>query len=199
MSSPVSAPISATACVILAGGRSRRFGANKAFAELRGVRLIDHLVERLSTQTNGPIAINAPADMGDAARGYALIPDRLTGDIGPLAGLHAALSWAADEGIERVITTPVDTPMLPNDYVARLLESGAPSVSRYQDRTHSLHGIWSVALRSDLEHAIQTGLRAAHQWAAACEAQECVFPAQSGPDPFFNINTKDDLRDLLDL
>ncbi|MEM9571316.1 MAG: molybdenum cofactor guanylyltransferase [Pseudomonadota bacterium] len=187
------------ACVVLAGGRSRRFGSNKAFAEIRGARLIDQLVQRLAAQTSGPIAINAPSDGGYARNEHTLISDRMSGDIGPLAGLHAALSWAEDEGMEMVITTPVDTPLLPSDYVRRLLDRGAPSVSQYQDRTHPLNAIWPTALRKQLEQFIQDGMRKAFKWSAACGAADCVFPEQPGPDPFFNINTQDDLQTLLNL
>lgn len=199
MSRQVSAAIPDIACVVLAGGRSRRFGSNKAFAEIRGARLIDQLVQRLAAQTSGPIVINAPGDGGYAHDKNALISDQMSGDIGPLAGLHAALSWAEAEGLEMVITTPVDTPLLPNDYVRRLFDNGAPSVSHYQDRTHPLNAIWPTTLCKELEHRIRNGMRKAFEWSAACGAADCVFPEQPGPDPFFNINTQDDLQSLLKL
>jgi molybdopterin-guanine dinucleotide biosynthesis protein A len=179
--------------VILAGGRSRRFGSNKALAAFHGTRLVDHLVGRLRDQTAGPIAVNASDALGDETH----VSDRIEGDIGPLAGLHAALCWAGENQQDAVITTPVDTPMLPADYVARLAETGAPAVAHYNDRTHALHGIWPTALRDRLEACIQGGMRAARDWCAAIEAATCPFPATPGHDPFFNVNTPEDLARLL--
>ena len=185
------------ACVILAGGRSRRFGSNKALAEFHGTRLVDHLVMRLAAQTSGPIAINASELADGGLHDYALVPDRIEGDIGPLAGLHAALFWASQQGFDAVITTPVDTPALPDDFIARLSAAGAPAIATHEQRIHALHGLWPTALHTRLEIAIGEGLRAARDWGKAINATECAFTARGAPDPFFNVNTPEDLARLL--
>jgi len=69
-----------------------------------GERLIDLVIKRLESQTNGPIAINAPQDLIKAPRRYSIITDLCEGDIGPLAGLHTALVWAGRCGYDAVIT-----------------------------------------------------------------------------------------------
>lgn len=189
-------PLPELPCVILAGGQSRRFGSNKAFATLRGARLIDHLRARIKHQSAGPIAINAPTGAGFDDVSEPLIIDRLTGNLGPLAGLHAAMSWAKDAGYSAVITTPVDTPVLPNDFVERLVATGAPAIVNYKDRGHYLHGLWRTSLTDQLESAIERGMRSARDWAAECNAATCEFHEQAGLDPFFNVNTPDDLLTL---
>ena len=191
-----SAPLPDIACVILAGGQSRRFGSNKAFASFRGTRLIDGLIERIKNQISGPIGINAPTAIGFDDIGQPLVSDYLTGSLGPLAGLHAAMSWATKAGYDAVITTPVDTPILPYDFVERLVATGAPAIAKCNDRLHFLHGLWSTALTEQLESAIECGLRSAQDWAVDCKAVECKFYEQAGLDPFFNVNTVDDLRTL---
>lgn len=180
-------------CVILAGGLSRRFGSNKALAELQGERLIDRAARLLAHQTRGPIVVNA-AEAADF-ESYEVIEDRLAGNVGPLAGIHAAMGWAKEKGFDAVITAPVDTPLLPNDFVARLIASGAPSIASSLGRSHSVHGLWPVSLLPDLERATQEGMRAAGAWAETCGAAECKFAA-AGTDPFFNVNTPDDLAEL---
>lgn len=183
-------------CVILAGGQSRRFGSNKAFAPFQGKRLIDHLITRISYQTTGPIRINAPTGAGFGDMSEPLITDQLTGNLGPLAGLHAAMNWAKMAGYSAVITTPVDTPILPGDFVKRLIETGTPAIAKCNDRLHFVHGLWPTALTEPLESAIERGLRSASDWASECEAATCEFHERAGLDPFFNVNTPDDLRTL---
>lgn len=184
------------ACVILAGGRSQRYGADKALAEINGERLIDIIVKRLEAQTSGTIAINFREEMDQSIGERPILTDRLTGDIGPLAGLHAALTWARDLGYAMVITTPVDTPLLPNSFIANLMESGRPAIASYNGHLQPLHGIWLSSQADQLEQKITTGMRAARDWAEACGARECVFAVDGAMDPFININRPEDLLKL---
>lgn len=188
-----------TACAILAGGRSSRFGANKAFAHLHGVRLIDLVKSRLMNQTVGPIVINTRKYDEIDAGPQPHAPDRIGGDIGPLAGIHAALCWANDRGFEAIITTPVDTPILPDCFINRLSACQAPSVSKYGDAVHFVHGIWSVKQISFLETCISEGMRSVRNWHLACNANQCEFPDGMVIDPFTNINTEEDLANVEDL
>lgn len=183
-------------CVILASGQSRRFGSNKAFAPFKGKRLIDHLIERIEDQNAGPIAINAPTGVGFDDMEQPLIADQLIGNLGPLAGLHAAMKWAKEANYAAVITTPVDTPVLPRDFVERLVATGAPAIAKCDERPHYVHGLWTTALIDQLESAIDRGLRSARDWAVECKAATCYFHKQAELDPFFNVNTPDDLRAL---
>jgi len=186
-------------CVILAGGQSRRFGSNKALAALQGRRLIDLLIARLRSQTSGPIVINASSDHEYDLPTYRFISDQISGEIGPLSGLHAALVWAEQHGFEEVATSPVDTPILPKDFIDRLQRCGSPAIAVSQGRQHVLHGIWPVTLKPELEHAIETGVRAAREWCALAGANACHFPATGDRDPFFNVNTREDLSRLEEL
>jgi len=113
-----------------------------------------------------------------------------------LAGLHTALVWAGRCGYDAVITTPVDTPMLPEDYVGRLRAKGLPSFAKNGTQVHALHGIWPVEDAVILETHILRGLRAARDWVELCDAKECVFSTAELKDPFVNINTPDDLSKL---
>lgn len=197
MSNPKQNKLPDIPCVVLAGGKSRRFGSNKAFATtLHGERLVDVLIKRLELQTSGPIAINAVAEGGFENMEQEIVPDRLPGHLGPLAGIHAAMHWAGKAGYSSVITTPVDTPALPARFVEKLVTNGAPAVAISNDRMHAVHGIWPTNLVNALSEALMDGMRAARDWTAKCEASLCEFNTQAGLDPFFNINTPEDLQML---
>jgi molybdenum cofactor guanylyltransferase len=167
--------------VIVAGGRSRRMGADKLVLELGGKRIIDHVIDRLAPQVDA-LVINANEAIERFA-GHAVIPDlRATGS--PLAGLHAALVWGATHDFTHVLTTSGDTPFLPADLAGKLSPLDvAIAASAGQD--HFLIGLWPVAslplLTEDL-YRVQ-------DWVLKVKAARVTWPG----DPFFNINTLEDL------
>jgi molybdopterin-guanine dinucleotide biosynthesis protein A len=194
--------------VILAGGRATRMGGgDKGLRLLGGQTLLAHVIARLAAQC-GPLAISAN---GDPARmsgfglpvlpdGLPVLPDGLPDFPGPLAGILAGLDWAATFGAPAIVTAAADTPFLPADLVARLTAAAGPAglalaASPDADGTvqrHPTFGLWPVALRHDLRAALQGGLRKITRWADSHQAGTAVFSA--GPfDPFFNVNTPDDL------
>lgn len=186
--------------VVIAGGRSRRFGRNKAAGMLQGKSLLDRIAERLASQTASLAISVASASEPIAAAGFTVIADILGPDVGPLAGLHAAMTWAKScpEEFRWVVTTTVDTPFLPADFVQRLHEaalagSALAAVSYSGSQRHPLHGIWSVELAASLEKFVENAQsRSVQGWADDLGVP--VARWQTEPiDPFFNINTEADL------
>mgnify|MGYP000085109588 CR=1 FL=1 len=189
--------------VILAGGQARRMGGgDKGRLLLDGRSLLDHVIERLEPQVAG-IALNAN---GDAARfedtGLPVLSDSIEGFVGPLAGVLAGLDWAADQGADHIVTAAADTPFFPTDLVTRLIEASAgmerplvldatPDAARGQVR-HPTFGLWPVALREDLRAALGDGLRKVVMWTQRHNGREALF-SDYGLDPFFNVNTPEDL------
>lgn len=187
--------------VILAGGRARRMGGvDKALVELAGQRLIDHVLVRLGPQVAATaISVNDPTETWHAF-GLPLLPDSFPERRGPLAGLLAGLDWAAAKGYDAIVTAAADTPFLPRDLVAGLLAArGAQGVAIAASpdpagrlRPHPVFGLWPVTLREDLRFALLTGARRVGQWAQDHETGQACFDGAA--DPFFNINTPEDLR-----
>jgi molybdenum cofactor guanylyltransferase len=189
--------------VILAGGLARRMGGgDKGLLPLGGRSLLAHVVERLEPQVAG-LALNAN---GDAARfdrfGLPVLADSIDGFVGPLAGVLAGLDWAAGQGATCIVSAAADTPFFPCDLVPRLLMAAegmdrplalaaTPDVRRGQLR-HPTFGLWPVALRDDLRDALEGGLRKVVLWSDQHAGREALF-AVDGVDPFFNVNTPDDL------
>jgi len=189
--------------VILAGGRATRMGGgDKGLLRLGGKTLLDHVIERVAPQV-AHLALNAN---GDAARfaglGLPVLADSVAGNPGPLAGVLAGLDWAADKGGSHIVTAAADTPFLPPDLVPRLLlaseTAGAPiALAATRDAARGVLrqptiGLWPVALRDDLRAALAGGLRKVVLWADGHGAASAVFP-DTPFDPFFNINTPEDL------
>lgn len=180
-----------TAAVILAGGQARRMGGgDKPLLPLAGRPLLAHVIARLGPQVTA-LALNANGDPARfAAFGLPVLPDPVPGQPGPLAGVLAAMDWAAARGEARVLTVAGDTPFLPADLVARL--STQPfAMAESLGRAHPVVALWPIALRAPLRAALAAGEHRVGRFAAGHGAVQVPFPAP--PDPFVNINTPDDL------
>jgi molybdopterin-guanine dinucleotide biosynthesis protein A len=178
------------AALILAGGRGTRLGGvDKAFVNLGGRALIEHLLARLAPQVRD-VAISANGEPRRFnAYGLPVLPDRLAGK-GPLAGVAAGLGWAASIGAEAMLSVPVDTPFIPQDLLASL--TPAPSVAVYAGRQHHLVALWPVGFLPALERFLAApGAYKVRDALALCGAQQVAFGG--GSDPFININTPEDL------
>lgn len=199
--------------VILAGGLATRMGGgDKGRLPLGDRTILDRVIARLTPQVSR-IALNANGDSSRFADlGLPVLPDTIDGYPGPLAGVLAGLDWAATQGADRIVTVAADTPFFPADLVDRLEEAardgryplalaatpretgegslksgGGGRVNR-----HPTFGLWPVALRDDLRAALADGLRKVVLWTDRHGAGEALFPA-GAPDPFFNVNTPEDL------
>ncbi len=203
--------------VIVAGGRGRRFavpalgGGPKALAGLAGTPLIGWVIDRLQAYSM-PMVISAGEETTDfEALGLPVIADGGFAGAGPLAGLYAAMQFAArppqnfPQNFDGVFSVPADTPFLPDDLVPRLVAEAsspaglAPRFAATEERWHPLIGLWPVALASRLRAYLASGGRAVHDWARTVQAKPVTFAVpENGPDPFFNINTQQDLRQAQD-
>ena len=190
--------------VILAGGRSSRMGGgDKCLLELGGIPILDRVFARLRTQAY-PIAINANGNVDRfAAYGLPVLADSIEGFAGPLAGVLAGMDWAHGFGVDWIVTVAADTPFFPEDLAARLSagarESGLPlamavtcPAASGRAVRHPTFGIWSVALRDDLRRSIQAGVRKVVEWTMPHGCERVEFPVGQF-DPFFNVNTPDDM------
>jgi molybdopterin-guanine dinucleotide biosynthesis protein A len=182
--------------VILAGGLSRRMGGgDKCLLPLGDRPVLAHVIARLRPQV-AALALNAN---GDATRfadfGLSVVADDAADFAGPLAGILAALDWArrAHPSASAVLTVPADTPFLPRDLAARLAEAGAPTLARSGGRVHPVVGLWPVTLGDTLRKALRTeGIRKVEDWTARLGATIVDFQG-TAIDPFYNINTPEDL------
>lgn len=136
--------------VVLAGGRSRRFGRDKAREPLEGRPLIAWSLDALRPGCVR-LAVNGPPDLA-AAFGLPRVVDIEPAPPGPLAGIAGALAWASQEGCTHCLTAPCDTPFLPADLGLRLSAAigGGPVVAARAVRRHPLCALWRADLAADL-------------------------------------------------
>jgi len=185
--------------VVLAGGLSRRMGGQeKSLMTLGGKEPIAWVTERLALQVS-TLAINAN---GDASRfeflSLPVLADTVDGFVGPLAGVLAGMRWANTlPGITHLATAAADTPFFPENLIARLQEAVENKddvvMASSNGRIHPVFALWPVHLADQLEHFLVTeDKRKILEFAMRTHLSEVVFNFEDN-DPFFNINTPEDL------
>jgi len=188
--------------LVLAGGLARRMGGgDKALIRIGNETILARVLARLAPQTSG-VVLNANGDLARfASFGLPVVADSVPDFAGPLAGVLAGLDWVAAHrpDIEWIVSVPGDCPFLPRDLVARLHEARTAqdkplACAKSGDWRHPVVGLWPVALREDLRHAItQEGLRKIEVWTARHGVALAEWSAEP-VDPFFNVNTPEDVE-----
>lgn len=182
--------------VVIAGGRSVRFGGEKAVAELAGRPLLLWAARRL-LESCAAVAVNArPGTAAQAlARdaGLTVLHD-LPGDpTGPLAGVRVGLAWARERDARVLAVSPCDAPLLPGDLFPRLLEAAGDgaAMAETSDGHQPLCAVWPVTALEAVTRALQGG---AHPptWRLleSLGAKRVLFP---DTEAFVNLNTRADL------
>ena len=181
------------AVVILAGGEGSRIGGGKPLRLLAGERLIDRAL-RIARGWSDVIAV-AVRDPAQVERVNApLITDEP--DIGgPLAGLVAALRFTARSGRQLLLTIPADSPFLPSDLLDRLCSEVGDSdcaIAASGGRLHPVCALWRTSAETRLEDYLTGERRSLQAFAALVGFREVEWRCDP-VDPFFNINTADEL------
>ncbi len=189
--------------IVLAGGLARRMGGgDKGLRPVGGRPILERVIERARPQV-AALALNANGDAQRfAALGLPIVPDDVADNPGPLAGILAGMEWAAIAIPEAgyLASFAGDTPFLPPDLVPRLaaaLTRGGAEMACAASggRLHPVFGLWPVAARADLRRAlVEEGVRAVEAWARRHRLAVVEFSAVP-LDPFFNVNTADDLAE----
>jgi molybdenum cofactor guanylyltransferase len=187
--------------ILLAGGRARRMGGgDKALRKLGGIPLLAHAIAALRPQCEG-LVLNANGDP-ERFGGFdvPIVADDVRGFVGPLAGILAGLDWFAKHypDIPLAISVPADTPFLPGDLAASLMDARAKdnaviACARSGGRTHPAVAVWPVSIRNDLRHAIVVeDMRKVEAFLQNYHRAVVEWPIEPY-DPFFNANDPSDL------
>ena len=189
--------------VVLAGGLAQRMGGgDKSLRELGGRTILTRVIARLEPQCEC-LLLSANGDpLRFASFGLPVVADEVSHHPGPLAGILAGLDWAAAHrpNAQWILSAPGDCPFLPRDLVVRLRQAvsaqGAElAVAASQGRSHPVVGLWKVALREALREALVVeGLRKVQGWTGRHRVATVAWPAEP-LDPFFNVNTIEDLAE----
>ena len=181
-----------TVGLILAGGRSRRMrGQDKTLLTVQGETLLAHVIRRLRPQVD-VLALNSnAAPDAFAVYGLPLISDRLSGFLGPLAGIHAGLMQYPENYL---VTVAVDLPFLPADLVTRLRAGLGTKTCAYASdaERHALALLWRPGTAALVEDYLQRGGRSLKDFLAA-HGQPVRFDQPQDRGLFCNLNTPEDL------
>mgnify|MGYP001211688266 FL=1 len=190
--------------VVLAGGKSKRFGEDKSQVKLEGKILIDYILSEIIDEFNETLIVaNQNINFIQSSK-ISLIKDFKEGQ-GPLGGVLSAMKWIKEnkKKYNWISTFPVDTPfftkkVLKSFYKNIKIDEGKLFFIRSKETRHNIFGLWSVDLMDQLESDLIKGDRKVELWANSMGVKTINIEYQN-IDPFFNINTKEDLEIALNM
>jgi len=185
--------------VVLAGGKSKRFGEDKSQVKLHGKILIDYILSEIMDQFSEILVVtNNPIRFKDSSK--ILTTKDFEEGLGPLGGILTAMKWIKDQkkDYEWISTFPSDTPFFTNKELKIFYENIDIKKSKLffiknKETRHNIFGLWSLDLLKKLETDLQKGERKVEVWADTVGV-ETINIEYEKRDPFFNINTKEDLE-----
>lgn len=187
------------AALVIAGGRSVRFGGEKAVASFAGQPLLLWAARRLQAACDA-VAVNArdgtQAAILAAAEGFAVLHDAPGDPDGPLSGVKAGLQWARVRGASALAVSPCDAPLLPDDLYPRLIAAageGAAFAVTAEGR-QPLCAVWPVSALEAVSAALGGGAHPPTWRLLEDLGAARVTVEQAGV--FANLNTREDLAVL---
>ena len=186
---------------ILAGGKSKRMGKDKLFLELNNKMLIEHTINKVEKYLKDIIIITNQKNEYFSKKNLTTIEDCIEGQLGPLVGILTAMKWAKENLKECswIATFPCDTPFFPETIIKKFIEKSKKKDSLLlcassHGRKHNIFGLWSLDLYEKLkDDLINNKIRKVQDWTEKHKITNVEFDFKEY-DPFFNINTLDDLE-----
>ena len=184
--------------VVLAGGKSKRFGEDKSTIKLNDKTLIEHTLDKIKSKLNKIIIVSNDKVL----KNYITINDCIDGQLGPLVGVLSAMKWIKDNNYSYnwIITFPCDTPFFNISIIDKFVEVSKLNDSllyfaKSEEKRHNIFGLWSLKLIETLEmDIVKINHRKVEKWADKIGVKTINIPYKE-VDPFFNINTKEDLKE----
>jgi len=185
---------------ILAGGQSKRMGKDKLFLELDNKKLIEHTIDKVKKYLKKVIIITNQDNEFFSKNNLTTVKDCIEGQLGPLVGILTAMKWAK-ENLSKcswIATFPCDTPFFPESIIKSFIEESEKKESLIlcassHGRKHNIFGLWSLDLYDKLkDDLINKKVRKVQDWTEKNKIKNLEFKFKDY-DPFFNINTEEDL------
>ena len=186
--------------IILAGGKSSRFGEDKSTVKLGNKTLLDHTVNKIENEFNEILVISNNKEFNFKNNKIHVVEDCIEGQLGPLVGILTAMKWVKKnkKNYKWIASFPCDTPFFDMKFVSELKikikETSKKLIFLNSDKKrHNIFGLWSVDLIETLEEDIKNGLRKVEIWADKIGYENININTKEF-DMFLNINTKEDLK-----
>jgi len=186
---------------ILAGGQSKRMGKDKLFLELNNKKLIEHTVDKVKKYLKKVVIITNKENEFFLKNNLITVKDCIEGQLGPLVGILTAMKWAKEnlKQCSWIATFPCDTPFFPESIIKIFIEESKKKESlifcaNSHGRSHNIFGLWSIDLYDKLkDDLINKKIRKVQDWTEKNKIKNLEFKFEDY-DPFFNINTNEDLE-----
>jgi len=186
---------------ILAGGQSKRMGKDKLFLEFNNKKLIEHTLDKVKKYLKKIIIITNQDNEFFYKNNLTTVKDCIEGQLGPLVGILSAMKWAKENlcKCSWIATFPCDTPFFPESIIKRFIEESEKKESLIlcassHGRKHNIFGLWSLDLYEKLkDDLINKKVRKVQDWTEKNKIKNLEFKFKDY-DPFFNINTEEDLE-----
>ena len=184
---------------VLAGGKSQRFGEDKSQVKLDGKLLIDFILSEIVDEFKEILIVTNNQIAFQKSKKISTIKDFKKGQ-GPLGGVLSAMKWAKEKNsnYKWISTFPVDTPFFKKEILKKFLseiniEESKLFFIKSNNTRHNIFGMWSIDLIKKLEDDLNKGHKKVETWANSIGVK-IINMEFMYEDPFFNINTKDDLE-----
>ena len=186
--------------IILAGGKSSRFGEDKSIAKLGDKTLLDHTINKIEKEFTEILVISNNKEFNFKNNKIHVVEDCIEGQLGPLVGILTAMKWVKknNKNYKWIASFPCDTPFFDMKFISELKikikETSKKLIFLNSDKKrHNIFGLWSVDLIETLEEDIKNGLRKVEIWADKIGYENININTKEF-DMFLNINTKEDLK-----
>ena len=187
--------------VVLAGGKSKRFGEDKNQIKLGDKTLLEHVLSKINNKFEEILIVSSHNLEIKKSENITIIPDCFD-DFGPLAGVLSSMKWVKEnqKHYKWIATFPSDTPFFETsiieEYKKRIkLKDSLLYFIKSNKKRHNIFGLWSIELLKRLEDdLINNNFRKVEEWANKIGVKTINFETKKF-DPFFNINTKEDFEE----
>ena len=186
--------------IILAGGKSSRFGEDKSTVKLGNKTLLDHTVNKIENEFNEILVISNNKELNFKNKKIQVIEDCIEGQLGPLVGILTAMKWVKEnkKNYRWVASFPCDTPFFDINLTNKLkLKTNNTSKKliflNSEKKRHNIFGAWSIDLAEILENDLKKNFRKVEIWADKIGYESININIEKF-DKFLNINTKKDFE-----
>ena len=186
--------------IILAGGKSSRFGEDKSIAKLGDKTLLDHTINKIEKEFTEILVISNNKEFNFKNNKIHVVEDCIEGQLGPLVGILTAMKWVIinKKNYKWIASFPCDTPFFDIKLISELKIKVKETSKKLiflnsNKKRHNIFGLWSLDLIEILEEDIKNSFRKVELWADKI-GYENININEEKFDRFLNINTKKDLE-----
>ena len=186
--------------VVLAGGKSRRFGEDKNHIKLGNKTLLEHVLFKIINKFHETLIVASHPLKIQITKKVTIIEDCYR-NFGPLAGVLSSMKWIKEnkKTFKWVATFPSDTPFFETSIIEEYEKKITANESllyfiKSNNKRHNIFGLWSIDLLETLENdLVKNNFRKVEDWANKIGVKTIDIEIKKF-DPFFNINTKEDFE-----